>query len=55
LATNAGPIYVQDLDDGRRLGKLEDFAKIQKFYQASDPEVEIELKAYMKIARKKGF
>jgi trimethylamine--corrinoid protein Co-methyltransferase len=36
LATNAGPIYVQDLDDGRRLGKLEDFAKIQKFYQASD-------------------
>ncbi len=36
LATNAGAIYIQDHDGGRRLAKLKDFINIQKFYQASD-------------------
>ena len=36
LAPNAGNIYVQDLDKGRRLAKLEDVAKIQTIHQLSD-------------------
>lgn len=35
VATNAGCIYIQDLDNGRRPGKLKDYADIQKLYQAS--------------------
>ncbi len=35
VATNAGCIYIQDLDNGRRPGKLRDYADIQKLYQAS--------------------
>lgn len=31
-----GSVYIQDLDNGRRKGKLEDFANIQKLYQSSD-------------------
>ncbi len=33
---NSGPIFIQDLDNGRRLGKLEDYANIIKICQASD-------------------
>jgi len=33
---NVGPVYIQDLDNGRRLGKLEDYANIQKLCQSSD-------------------
>jgi len=36
LAPNAGNIYVQDLDNGRRLAKLEDVVKIQTIHQLSD-------------------
>ena len=36
LAPNAGNIYVQDLDKGRRLAKLEDVVKIQTIHQLSD-------------------
>jgi trimethylamine--corrinoid protein Co-methyltransferase len=36
LAPNAGNIYVQDLDNGRRLAKLEDVSKIQTIHQLSD-------------------
>ncbi len=31
-----GSVYIQDLDNGRRPGKLADFSNIQKLYQASD-------------------
>lgn len=33
---NVGPVYVQDIENGRRLATLEDFANIQKLCQASD-------------------
>jgi trimethylamine--corrinoid protein Co-methyltransferase len=33
---NAGPLYIQDLDGGRRVASLEDFANIMKLCQASD-------------------
>ena len=33
---NAGPVYIQDLDNGRRLAKLEDYRNIMKLCQASD-------------------
>jgi len=33
---NAGPVYIQDLDQGRRLAKLEDYRNIMKLCQASD-------------------
>lgn len=33
---NVGPVYVQDIDNGRRLATLNDFANIQKLCQASD-------------------
>ena len=36
LAPNAGNIYVQDLDEGRRLANLEDVRKIQSIHQMSD-------------------
>jgi len=36
LAPNAGNIYVQDLDKGRRLAKLEDVRKIQTIHQMSE-------------------
>jgi trimethylamine--corrinoid protein Co-methyltransferase len=36
LAPNAGNIYVQDLEKGRRLAKLEDVRKIQIIHQASN-------------------
>ena len=36
LAPNAGNIYVQDSDKGRRLAKLEDVRKIQTIQQMSD-------------------
>ena len=36
LAPNAGCIFVQDLDSGRRLAKLDDVRKIQKIHQHSD-------------------
>ena len=36
LGPNAGNIYVQDLDKGRRLAKLEDVRKIQTIHQMSD-------------------
>lgn len=36
LGPNAGNIYVQDLERGRQLAKLEDVRKIQKIHQASD-------------------
>ena len=35
IATNAGCIYVQDIDRGRRRGTLKDYTDIQKLYQAS--------------------
>lgn len=35
IATNAGCIYVQDMDHGRRRGTLRDYTNIQKLYQAS--------------------
>jgi trimethylamine--corrinoid protein Co-methyltransferase len=35
IATNAGCIYIQDMDHGRRLGTLKDYINIQKLYQAS--------------------
>ncbi len=31
-----GSVYIQDIDQGRRLGKLVDFSNIQKLYQSSD-------------------
>lgn len=31
-----GSVYVQDLDHGRRVSKLDDFINIQKLYQSSD-------------------
>jgi len=33
---NAGPVYIQDLDKGRRLATLEDYANIMKLCQASN-------------------
>ena len=36
LAPNAGNIYVQDLDKGRRLARLNDVRKIQAIHQMSD-------------------
>jgi len=33
---NVGPVYIQDLDRGRREATLEDYANIQKLCQASD-------------------
>ncbi|KUO50150.1 MAG: trimethylamine--corrinoid methyltransferase [Desulfitibacter sp. BRH_c19] len=33
---NAGPVYIQDLDAGRRLAVLQDYSNIQKLCQASD-------------------
>lgn len=36
LAPNAGNIYVQDLDQGRRLATLEDVRKIQSIHQMSE-------------------
>lgn len=33
---NVGPVYVQDIENGRRLGTLKDYANIQKLCQASD-------------------
>jgi len=33
---NAGPVYIQDLDGGRRLGTIEDYANIVKLCQSSD-------------------
>ena len=36
LAPNAGCIFVQDLDGGRRLARLDDVRKIQKIHQHSD-------------------
>ncbi|MDP4127988.1 MAG: trimethylamine methyltransferase family protein, partial [Bacillota bacterium] len=33
---NVGPVYIQDLDRGRRLATLEDYANIQKLCQAYD-------------------
>jgi trimethylamine--corrinoid protein Co-methyltransferase len=33
---NVGPVYIQDLDKGRRLATLQDYANIQKLCQASD-------------------
>ena len=33
---NAGPVYIQDLDCGRRLGTIEDYANIMKLCQSSD-------------------
>lgn len=35
IQPNAGPIYIQDLDRGRRLALLEDYCNIQKLCQAS--------------------
>lgn len=36
IQPNLGAVYIQDLDRGRRLGKLEDYANLQKLSQASD-------------------
>lgn len=36
IQPNAGPVYIQDLDQGRRLAKLEDYSNIMKLCQASD-------------------
>ncbi|ATW27444.1 trimethylamine methyltransferase family protein [Candidatus Formimonas warabiya] len=36
IQPNAGPVYIQDLDRGRRLALLEDYCNIQKLCQASD-------------------
>jgi trimethylamine--corrinoid protein Co-methyltransferase len=33
---NAGPVYIQDLDKGRRLATIEDYANIMKLCQASN-------------------
>ena len=33
---NAGPVYIQDLDHGRRLGTIKDYANIMKLCQNSD-------------------
>ncbi len=33
---NLRPVFIQDLDNGRRLGKLEDYANVIKICQASD-------------------
>ena len=33
---NVGPVYIQDLDKGRREATIEDYANIQKLCQASD-------------------
>lgn len=33
---NVGPVYIQDIDRGRRKATLEDYANIQKLCQASD-------------------
>ncbi len=33
---NSGPLFIQDLDNGRRLGKLEDYVNIIKICQTSD-------------------
>lgn len=35
IATNAGCMYVQDMDRGRRRGTLKDYINIQKLYQES--------------------
>lgn len=36
IQPNVGPVYIQDLDKGRRIATLEDYANIQKMCQASD-------------------
>lgn len=36
LQPNVGPVYIEDIDNGRRLGTLEDYTNIQKLCQASD-------------------
>jgi len=36
LQPNSGPVYIQDLDNGRRPATLEDFANIIRLCQASD-------------------
>ena len=36
IQPNVGPVYIQDLDRGRREATLEDYANIQKLCQASD-------------------
>jgi trimethylamine--corrinoid protein Co-methyltransferase len=36
IQPNVGPVYIQDLDRGRRLATLQDYANIQKLCQASD-------------------
>ncbi|MDA8220991.1 trimethylamine methyltransferase family protein [Desulfosporosinus sp.] len=33
---NVGPVYIQDMDKGRRLATLQDYTNIQKLCQASD-------------------
>jgi len=33
---NVGPVYIQDMDNGRRLATIDDFANIQKLCQASE-------------------
>lgn len=35
VSPNNGPVYIQDLDNGRRLGTMEDFSNIIKMCQAS--------------------
>lgn len=35
ISPNSGPVYVQDLDNGRRLGKMEDVVNLYKLAQAS--------------------
>ena len=32
----AGPVYVHDMDEGRRPGTLQDYANLQKIYQSQD-------------------
>ena len=36
LQPNSGPVFIQDLDHGRRTATIEDFANIIKLCQASD-------------------
>jgi len=36
IQPNTGPVYIQDLDKGRRMGTIQDFANIQKLHQYSD-------------------
>ena len=36
IQPNVGPVYIQDLDEGRRMGTLKDYINIMKICQASD-------------------